>query len=195
MPTWRELRRLHFEEATLRGKGEVPHLLTPAQRLFLASTKPSEELYDLQHDPHEILNLAADESYAGDLVRLRDALDQWQQTYGDLGLMPEAALIEHWRPGGIHRVTAPPEVRVVSGQISVTCPTEGASIAWTTDPPKPTTPPSPFAQAMSGIMGAPEPDGRVWHLYTGPLATEGHTFWFRACRLGYRDSEDVPFML
>jgi uncharacterized sulfatase len=40
LPTWRELRRLRFEEAAQRGKGEVPNLLTPAQRRFLATTKP-----------------------------------------------------------------------------------------------------------------------------------------------------------
>lgn len=193
MPTWRELRRLRFEEMTLRGKGEVPNLLTPAQRLFLASSKPAEELYDLRNDPHEVRNLAADHHYTDDLVRLRAALEQWQQAYGDLGLLPEEELIEHWRPGGVHPITAPPDVRMVNGRVSATCATEGASIAWTADPPTTDAPQSPFGQAMSEVIGAPKPDGRVWHVYTGPIADEGQTRWFRGCRIGYLDSEDVPF--
>ena len=44
--TWKELRRLRFEEAVLQARGEVPNLLTPAQRNVVASSKPQEELYD-----------------------------------------------------------------------------------------------------------------------------------------------------
>lgn len=193
MPTWRELRRLRFEEMTLRGRGEVPDLLTPAQRLFLESTKPVEELYDLWNDPHEVTNLAADPHYADDLARLREALAHWQQTYGDLGLIPEAELIEQWRPGGVHPVTAPPEVRLEHGRVSATCATEGASIAWTADAPAAPGPQSQSGQMMSDVIGARQPDGRAWHLYTGPLVVEGHTRWFRGCRIGYHDSVDVHF--
>ena len=195
IPTWRELRRLRFEEATLRGKGETPHLLTPAQRLFLATTKPEVELYDVHADPHEIHNLAGDPRYAGDLARLQAALEQWQLTYGDLGLLPEEELIERWRPGGMHPVTEAPRVAVTNGQISATCATPGASIAWTADPPMASAPPSPLAPATVNVIGTPEPDGRAWHLYTGPVAADGQTRWFRACRLGYRDSEDVAVTL
>ena len=192
MPTWRELRRLHFDEATLRGKGEAPNLLTPAQRLFLATTKPAEELYDVRIDPHEIHNLAGNPEYTTDLTRLREAVDRWQQTYGDLGLPPEEELIERWRPGGRHPVTEPPQIAVEGGQVTASCATVGAVIAWTVDPPTTPAPPqSRFATAMVDIMGAPEPDGRTWRLYTGPVAADGQTRWFRACRIGYSDSEDI----
>jgi N-sulfoglucosamine sulfohydrolase len=140
-----------------------------------------------------VLNLAADPAYAADLERLRGALDHWQQTYGDLGLIPEEELIERWRPGGVHQVTASPTLELVDGRIQATCPTEGASIAWTSDEPKAVEPETPFARVMSGIMGSPQADGRKWQLYTTPVAAEGHTIWFRACRLGYEDSADVPF--
>lgn len=51
--------------------------LTPAQDRYWADTKPTEELYDLKADPHELNNLARDPAYAADLHTLRRALDQW----------------------------------------------------------------------------------------------------------------------
>jgi uncharacterized sulfatase len=206
MSTWRELRRLRKDESMLRGRGEVPMLLTPVQRRFLATAKPREELYDLAVDPHEVNNLAGDDRYSADLQRLRKALADWQQTYGDLGLMPEEELIERWRPGGVHPVTEPPQLHLEAGQVVASCPTPGASIAWTTDPPQPlvervaatsgawTTDPLERAAgpSLSDMTGAPQSEGRSWRLYSGSVkVTDGVPLWFRACRLGYRDSDDV----
>jgi uncharacterized sulfatase len=187
MATWRELRRLYFEEAAQLGRGEAPDRLTPAQRRVLASTKPAEELYDLLADPHEIADLAADPRYAADLARLRDALDQWQETYGDLGLLPEHELVERWRPGGVLQVTAPPEVRLEDGRLVATCATEGAAIGWTSDPPRPQAEPAAVLN-----LGDPDTGGRYWRLYSGAfVAPSGTTVWFRAQRLGFRASTDV----
>lgn len=195
---WRELRRLRWEEATLRAAGEEPTLLTPVQRHFLATTKPPEELYDLAADPHETRNLADDPRHAPDLRRFREALNDWQRTYGDLGLVPEEELIARWRPGGIQPTTEPPQVRIEAGQLVARCPTPGASIAWTIDPPG--APPAPGAssgsqlagRSLADITGDPQTGGRTWRLYSGPVAAvPGARLWFRACRLGYRDSDDV----
>lgn len=192
MATWRELRRLRFEEATLRGQGRPAGLLTPAQRLFLASGKPEEELYDLHADPHEVNNLAGDPAFAADLARLRAALDAWQAEYGDLGLLPEAELVERWRPGGAFQVTAAPEVRAADGVVTVTCATEGASIGWTSDPPREAAEGDGPMARLGQVTGDPETGGRYWHLYSGPFAAApGATLWFRAHRLGFRESEDV----
>lgn len=188
MATWKELRRLSFEESQQRGRGKVPDRLTPTQRSVLAATKPQEELYDTGADPHENHNLADDPRYAAELGRLRDALAQWQQTYGDLGLLPEAELIERWRPGGVSPATEPPRVQVVAGRVVATCTTEGASIGWTTDAPRSDVASSPFA----AVAGDPNTGGRRWRLYSGPLvAPAGATVWFRAHRLGYEESSDV----
>lgn len=191
MPTWQELRRLRFEEATQRGRGDVPNLLTPVQRAFMATTKPEEELYDVQADPHEIQNLAGDPRYADDVDRLRGELERWQQEYGDLGLLPEDALIERWRPGGEFQVTAEPRIQIEHGRLVASCATPGASIAWTTDPPRESK--SEDGQARLGSMvGDPETGGRYWHLYSHAFAVpSGATVWFRAHRLGYRESADV----
>lgn len=193
MSTWRDLRRLRFEEATLLGQGITPNLLTPAQRRFLATTRPAEELYDLHADPHEINNLADDPRYADTLQRLRHELLHWQQTYGDLGLIPEAELIEQWRPGGAFQLTEPPIVNMTAGQIAATCATLGASIAWTADPPRERAPESanPMAR-LGGIVGDPDTGGRAWRLYSAPFtAPSGATLWFRAHRIGFRESADV----
>ena len=45
--------------------------------------RPGEELYDLQADPHEQRNLAANPDHAAELQRLRDALDAWMKQQGD----------------------------------------------------------------------------------------------------------------
>lgn len=80
-PTMKELRRLH-------AAGELP----PAAELFMAETKPTEELYDLQNDPHEINNLTNDPSMGDVLERLRAEHIAWQDRTKDLGLIPEPEL-------------------------------------------------------------------------------------------------------
>lgn len=60
--------------------------------LYIAPRKPVEELYDLETDPHEIRNLAADPAHAEKLAELRGALTAWQLEIGDLGLIPESEI-------------------------------------------------------------------------------------------------------
>lgn len=66
--------------------------MAPAVALFSAETKPVEELYDLEADPHEINNLADDPAQAEKLAELRQALTDWQLEVGDIGLMPESEI-------------------------------------------------------------------------------------------------------
>jgi N-sulfoglucosamine sulfohydrolase len=68
--------------------------LNAAQKLFFAPTKPKEELYDCNADPHEINNLAANPKYAEKLKELRGALDKWIEETHDLGAVPETELIK-----------------------------------------------------------------------------------------------------
>jgi arylsulfatase A-like enzyme len=60
--------------------------LTEAQQLLLAKTKPQEELYDLQADPHEISNLAQSQEHQKALNELRALLDEWIADTEDKGL-------------------------------------------------------------------------------------------------------------
>ncbi|MGI9472421.1 MAG: hypothetical protein ACR2NZ_12850, partial [Rubripirellula sp.] len=58
---------------------------------------PVEELYDLQADPHEINNLAADPAYLETKERLADALDAWQARIDDRGRIREdPAIAAKW---------------------------------------------------------------------------------------------------
>lgn len=56
--------------------------------------KPVEELYDVETDPHNIQNLAADPQYASVLQRMRAANKQWMLEIKDVGFIPEAMIEE-----------------------------------------------------------------------------------------------------
>jgi arylsulfatase A-like enzyme len=72
-PTFQAMRRL-------RDAGE----LTPPQRACFIKPRPAEELYDVEADPHELVNLAGDPNYAGVLGELRRALSEWTRETGDV---------------------------------------------------------------------------------------------------------------
>jgi N-sulfoglucosamine sulfohydrolase len=75
-PTFRAMRRL-------RDAGK----LTPAQRSCLECPRPAEELYDVDADPHELLNLAREPKFADVLGDVRRALSKWGRETGDV--LPE----------------------------------------------------------------------------------------------------------
>ncbi|MFW6172088.1 MAG: sulfatase-like hydrolase/transferase [Planctomycetota bacterium] len=77
MPTAQVCARLHEQ-----GK------LNPVQDRFFQH-KPSEELYDLEADPHMVNNLADQPRYNDALARMRRELRQWQLRTRDLGLLSE----------------------------------------------------------------------------------------------------------
>lgn len=188
LPTWSELRRISSEEARQLACGEPRSLFTELQRTLVAPSKPVEELYDLLQDPHETQNLAADAAHAADLDRFRDALARWQGRFGDLGLVDETELIERWRPAGLPRTTAAPTVVQTPHGLEAECVTDGASIAWTLDPPGPIQDRNPIERAA----GSPEHDGRRWNLYSGPVTTDdAGQLWFRAWRMGFQPSQET----
>ena len=79
--TMKEIRRVH-------AAGDMPE----SAALFMAPAKPTEELYDLKADPHEINNLAGRPEHAARLKRMREVHLQWVRDTGDLGLLPEAEI-------------------------------------------------------------------------------------------------------
>lgn len=64
-----------------------------AARLRGFSYRPAEELYDLQRDPLETENLAADPALAAIKARLGGELERWMQQQGDRGLATELAAL------------------------------------------------------------------------------------------------------
>lgn len=83
-PVWNLLKELNSQ-----GK------LTPAQALFVAPTKPAEELYNIKKDPYELNNLAESAKYQKQLIGMRKILGNWIVTTGDKGQYPEKKL---WLP-------------------------------------------------------------------------------------------------
>ncbi len=65
--------------------------LTEAQAKFW-QPKPVEELFDLQNDPDEVINLADRPEQAERVTAMRSALKQWMVETGDLGVLPEAEM-------------------------------------------------------------------------------------------------------
>ena len=78
-PIMKAMRRLTADDA-----------LNAAQRLIMAKKRPPEELYDLDADPYELENLAADSGYQDTLVKMRTALARWIVETGDQGQEPES---------------------------------------------------------------------------------------------------------
>ncbi len=70
------MRSLVSTESPLHAEGQ----LTPAQSALCAPTMPAEELYDLDADPHEIINLAAVPEQRATLERLRAVLENGSPT-------------------------------------------------------------------------------------------------------------------
>jgi len=63
--------------------------LIPAQALPYGP-RPAEELYDLQEDPHELLNLADDPDHQEALQELRRLVAEWIEDTDDKGQYPES---------------------------------------------------------------------------------------------------------
>jgi arylsulfatase A-like enzyme len=57
--------------------------LPPEQRTCFTTPRPAEELYDLEADPHELRNVAADPRHAEALRTHRAALDTWVRETDD----------------------------------------------------------------------------------------------------------------
>jgi uncharacterized sulfatase len=85
-PTTRVWRDLY-----LAGKLDKP-------KTFFWETKPPEELYDLQTDPHEVNNLAGSPQHRDVLERLRKAQREHAARIRDVGFLPENEI--HGRAAG-----------------------------------------------------------------------------------------------
>lgn len=75
--------------------------LNPVQSRFF-EPKAAEELYDLNNDPHQILNLAADPSHTETLAKMRTLYREKILESRDAGFLPEPEVL---RRAGIHETT------------------------------------------------------------------------------------------
>jgi N-sulfoglucosamine sulfohydrolase len=178
MPIMQELLRLYAEDK-----------LEGAQKLWFSDTRPPEELYDCEKDPHQINNLADDAKYKDVLQKMSAQLDKWMVETNDMGYISESEMIENMWPNRIQPVTAPPAFIMIDressdlttyteggryqypARISIYCATQGASVAYTTD-------------TAASVR---------WKLYVAPLKlNRGKTILrAKAIRYGYKESKEV----
>ncbi|MBL7645816.1 MAG: sulfatase-like hydrolase/transferase [Candidatus Hydrogenedentes bacterium] len=160
MPMAQDLRRLH-------GEGK----LDAVQSLWFAGTKPEEELYDLDADPHEINNLAGDPAFEGELQRLRKVHLEWAHETKDLGYLPEPEMDALKWPGGRAPRCARPALWETPTGLALASGTPGSSVLY----------------RLKG-------ESSGWRLYTTPLDFAlGDGLLAVACRIGFEDSEAVTF--
>ena len=160
--------------------------LTGPAALWMRTSRPAEELYDTQADPHQIRNLSTDPATRTTLERMRAAVTEWMSRAMDQGLVNEPEMIQRMWPGGVQPETAQPyivprrETADVSRrpsmavafptEVNIYVPTQGASIGYTTDD---------------------EPNPR-WQLYTGPIRVDAPmTLRAKAIRYGYKESAEA----
>jgi arylsulfatase A-like enzyme len=91
---------------------------------FLSGTKPDEELYDLETDPDEFINLAGNPAHQETLQRLRGELTDWMRKTRDSGFLPEQQLLAAEEGGGRIREFCADESRyplqhLVAGEVSL----------------------------------------------------------------------------
>ncbi len=164
------------------GKLEGP------QCWFAETSRPSEELYDLQNDPYEFHNLADDPACRQVLLRMRQALAEWRRRVGDLGEIDEVNMKRIWYPDGKQPRTAPvvfiplsaeadgtvtsPDGGTFAGTVMLQlhCPTQGASTAYTFE----------------------DGEDPHWLLYSAPIRLPVGTTTIRskATRIGYGESTE-----
>ena len=176
-PVMQEMWRLYVE-----GKLEGDQLV------MFQSPCPAEELYDVENDKYELINLAEDTAHANVLDRMREALEAWQSEFGDMGNISEEQMVAKWYPNGTQPQTASPlfipinasnpgmEPAPEDGEwdapllLQLYCSTQGASIAYTTD----------------------QGEDVRWQLYTEPLRLpKGETvIRAKAIRIGYKESDE-----
>ena len=163
MPIMQELLRM-------KKAGE----LNDIQAQWFRETKPAEELFDTQQDPHEILDLAQDPEYAEKLAELRAECDRWVNSFWDTGLIPETELMARIWPDGTQPKTASPVITDENGKISLACTTPGASIGYK-------------------ILSTEE-EPASWQLYDTPFdLPPGIRLKVIAHRLGYARSPEIEW--
>ncbi len=144
------------------------------QSLWLAETKPKEELYDLETDPYEINNLAENPDYVQIKKRLKTALEQWIEDNDDPLTLPETELIKKlWPPNGIQPQTEKVTFEKKDDLLHLKTKTTAASIAY----------------QQNDSIGK-----KHWMLYTKPLKTKDlDSIKAVAIRIGFKQSEEQIF--
>ena len=88
---------IHKGEPIQSWQEDAKHDPKLAARIAWLFNRPAEELYDLENDPYEMNNLAADSQFETIKTRLQKQLDQWIAQQGDKGM--ETEMLANTRQG------------------------------------------------------------------------------------------------
>lgn len=163
IPTMQELLRLRDAGA-----------LNEVQAQWFRDSKPAEELFDCEADPHELNNLASDPAYQERLETMRAEMDRWLAEVDDQPNLPEPELLNQlWNGQSTQPFTADPEISITDGKISIDCTTNGASIGYK-------------------IITKDAVGPKAWTVYQGPfVAPEGARVLVKAHRIGFEASKTI----
>ena len=104
--------------------------LNAAQRFWFES-RPAEELYELDSDPHEINNLADSAEQVATLARMRRALLDWRGAIGDFSETEELEMAKNFWPNGEQPVTKTPQILINNvGTASIVPSAENDSVGY-----------------------------------------------------------------
>jgi arylsulfatase A-like enzyme len=145
-------------------KGELDSI----GELWFRTPKPEEELYDLQADPYELVNLAEKAELQDTLTHLRIILKDWIVETKDLGQYPEKELIAQWLTDGEQPQLSPPEATEKGNEFHLSANLPDATLVWKT------------------------PQDSLWRLYDSPIP-DTQAFEAKSVRIGYRDSEWLEY--
>ena len=151
---------------TLRALGKLDSLPS----LWFRTPKPEEELYDMENDPFELVNLSNQVQFQDTLVHLRKVLNTWIKETNDLGRTPEKDLITMWLPNGEQPKLKPLQMVEKGEEINLISEKSDATIIWK------------------------EPGDVSWHIFSKPL-NKNVSFIAKAVRIGYTDSDDLLYSI
>jgi hypothetical protein len=164
MPTMQELLRLRDAGA-----------LDPEEAQWFRESKPPEELFDTESDPHELHNLAGEPEYAEKLDELRSEYERWAAEVPDYGLMPEAEYLASIWPDGSQPSTAAPVASWSGDELALSSNTEGASMGYQ-------------------VLYPGEEPGTRWEVYVEPFTVPPDARVVAvAHRIGYLPSGEIFF--
>jgi len=166
---YREQMPIMQELLKMRDEGR----LNEYQAQWFRESKPEEELFDTQEDPHELRNLADEPEYQSLLEEMRTECERWMDEVDDKGRIPEPEWIERMWPGMEQPVTEKPFINASGETWTISCPTEGASIGYQ-------------------LLADGEEPAQSWEVYTGPVeVVENRVLHVIAHRIGYKPSDVV----
>jgi N-sulfoglucosamine sulfohydrolase len=98
-PLWNSVDSIQSDTWTGMLEMKASGKLTPAQAALFVEPRPEEELYDLEKDPHSLVNVAADPAHGPTLAALRTQLARWMKETEDA--VPAQRTLDGWTRDGI----------------------------------------------------------------------------------------------